>query len=504
MEFLSRLKPPLAARPNANDNLLTISFGTPAKKNYVIALGFPTPQTIALAESLFEKPPVTLTQEELMFARQEVTAFRRNQGISDRQASEHALKQARELGLSEPFAQSLAGSYAQDLTAEALEPVEPAPGSSVYPVNNLKEVPYNMRAQLAKMQADVRQKHKDASRPYFVRYRAYVNDIPLDDIFDVHIAVYKEILRTVNPYLLTESAMKLFQAVWEADKQDFPIPDRPTFLELATPIEMPYGTIKALSIYCMRVPEAVEQVQRRYRDLADIAQFRKHHEFLYRVDVLAEDMQILTAETYDAETQQWVYLPNHQCPTQECTTAPGQGYGSGREDNIVVLPCNACRVRTVFWASWVRTALLMIDREYAVSANPETWQTQVATWDEQGMQKVGKGKNARMIKATRKRHVEYKVVSFDISQPETSKPASTTSTEPGEEKRPNWLTLASKDQIIYERKRIAPYTRHYQKQEGAYTVVEHSKYVPMLRDKPPTIKKVIASAYEQKGTETDE
>lgn len=412
-------------------------------------------------------------------------------------------------------------------------PYGPTPGSPVYAVS-LKDVPREMRAQVARIQADARRKHMEASRPFFIRYRAYVDDISLNEVFDIHIALYKELLRTTTPYLFTDSALKLLQTVQDPGQRALPIPDKPTWIELIQPLEMPHGTVKALSIYNMRVPEALERVKRKYPGIGDIDRFRIHHTMLYRVDLIGPDMQLLTAETYDAESGQWVYLPQHQCPTGACRKYKGRGYGSGYDDDIAVAPCTECAKRTAFCASWVRTALLMIDREYAVSPEPEPWATQVIAYEEEGTQKVGKGKNAHVIKVTRKREIEYKIISFDVSVPAPRREQSVHAIDAqGDEKRPNWLTLHGKDDIIYRRVHFEDIERHYsqhtrllqrckeaggrlivqegdrmreyrleQRPDGTVVVVSKivpfDKYVPMLREKKPTIRRVVASAYEHK------
>jgi hypothetical protein len=357
MEFLGRLKPALAERPNKKDDLLTISFGTPEGKNYAIALGFPTPETIALAESLFERPAVTLSGQDLAYARQKVSELRRGAGISDEEAGAQAGERLRSMGLPEPFAQSITGTYTHDLAADRqahqLAPESTGeiphivPGSAVFPVN-LKDIPPGVRGQVARARAEAMCRQKQDDRPFFVRYRSYIDDISLDEVFDIHVAIYKELLRITTPYLFTDSAMKLFQAVHAPEKHDFPIPDSPICLELATPLELPYGVVKALCVYNMRGREAIERLQKKYPKMG-IENARMQHETLYRVEAINTDMQIVVVETYDIESGQWVYLSQHECPTNKCTPHPGQGYG--RDDTIVVEPCKACADRTSFWAS---------------------------------------------------------------------------------------------------------------------------------------------------------
>lgn len=535
MEFLGRLKPALAERPNKKDDLLTISFGAPEGKNYVIALGFPTPETKQLTESLFERPAVTLSNRDLAYARQEVSKLRRNAGMSDELAGALAGEQLQNMGVPGPFVQSIKEDYthslatdhqaregAEDATGEA--PDTPPIGSAVYPVS-LKDIPPEIRGQVAKARAEALRKQKQDARPFFVRYRSYINDISLEDVFDIHIAIYKELLRLLTPYLFTDSAMQLFRAVHESEKYELPIPDSPLWIEFTTPIQMPYGFVKALCVYNMRTHEAIEQLKKKYPKLGDIDKLRIPHESLYRVEGIDEDMKLRVVETFDVETRQWVYTPQHHCPTGECTKYEGRGYGSGQDSNIAVQPCQLCQEHTAFWAAWTRTALLMIDREYATTPDPKPWQAQAISYEEEGTQRVGKGKNQRTIKVTRQREIEYRIITFDVSLPEPKRERSTEE-ETSEERRANWLTIHDKGDLIYKRMHFKDIQREYTGphfrnlierctasgghfiEEGreyvlshladgtpvvTSSIVEFDKYVPMLREKTPTIKKAVAS-----------
>jgi hypothetical protein len=251
---------------------------------------------------------------------------------------------------------------------------------------------------------------------------------------------------------------------------------------------------------------------------------------MYRVQMIDEDMQFVATERYDTEVSQWVYMP--ECPTEQCITGERAG------EKIVVQPCKDCTIRCQHWASWARTLLLIIDREYATSPEPEPWTTHAVTWEEDGTQKVGKGKNAHIIRTTRKREIEYRIVSFDVSLPTHHKAESTPhQARADEEKQANWLTLASKDQIIYKRMAFKDIEKHYtqhprllarcEQAGGKFTemdndflreyhiedrpdgtkavvskIVPYARYVPMLREKKqPVIRKVIASTYEHNQSE---
>lgn len=366
--------------------------------------------------------------------------------------------------------------------------VGPLPGSPVYAVG-MKDVPRELRPQLAAKIAEVKRMEREKARPFFIRYRAHMEDLINRETFSPALAVWMEQLRTMTPYLFTTSAIQLFHVVWDENKDTFPIPDTDIWVEFISPVETKQGTVKALAITQVNRKSAIEKLERKEPGLKGLS---SHSDFsrsdLYRVQIIDNEMQFITTTSYDAELTKWVYVQD--CPTHECV----EGMKAG--EKIIVEPCSNCKARTSFWASWVRTVLLMIEREYATSPDPTPWDTQTAIYEEEGTQKVGKGKNAHIINVTRKREVEYTIISYDISQPE-AKYEHTSHQRPQEEKRANWLVLTPKDQIIFQRKRIAAYPRHFKKQEGQYTVAEHDKYVPMLREKKPTIRKVIASIHKQ-------
>jgi hypothetical protein len=143
------------------------------------------------------------------------------------------------------------------------------------------------------------------------------------------------------------------------------------------------------------------------------------------------------------------------------------------------------------------------------------------------LESIGHGKNSRQIKATFKREIEYRIIPFDVSLPEPKRerPAEE---ETGQEKRANWLTIHSQDDLMYKRMHFTGVQREYSgphykhiierctSQGGTFieegreyklshledstaivtsTIHEFDKYVPMLRKKAPTIRKAVASHY---------
>ncbi len=397
----------------------------------------------------------------------------------------------------------------------------PAPGSPVYPVQ-LKDLPQSLRAQAARAQADAIRRAKEKTKPFIVRYRSHVDELAASSPFDFKVLLYQEVLKTLTPYLFTESAMRMHQAVWEKERRDLPIPDTSICIEFVSPIEMPYGVVKALSIHNLRADEAVERLRRKNPKMG-LEHLPDRPGYFYRVELIGNDLWVLDTETYNAQTREWVYLSDHQC--DECKRD---------RNNEIVQPCSTCQERTAYWASWLRTALLMINREYAVSPEPAPFPVQVVTYEEEGTKKVGHGKNAREIKTTFKREVEYRIISFDVSTPAPRRERPPQEERAEEEKRANWLTMYGKDALIYRRIRFEDIHRdyagpHYKHiiercsalggsftEEGREYTLSHlpdgtavvtstilgfEKYVPMLREKK-TIRKVVASAYEQQDSKS--
>lgn len=531
LEALQKIKSALAARPSAGDNLLTISFETPKDKKYVMALGYPEPETIALAESLFEQPPVTLSTGDLTYARHEVAKLRRSEGISDEEAGARALAQARNLGIPEPLAQSIAEEYIHDQpeTASRAPLSKIAPGSPVYKVDR-KDVPREVRPQLARVQEEGRRKARERTYPFFIRFRYHIEEIAKEDKegFDLSIIIYMQQLRFMFPYLFTSSAMQLFQTVLDSSKNDFPIPEHDVWIEFQTPVETPHGRVKAFAIAKVNNRTLLEQIEHKYPKIP-LTQFEDvRQKPLYRVQIIDNDMQFIATEHYNRESLQWVYPPDRECPTHQCLT---EKRGEPVE-NMTVHPCSSCKACTSFWASWTRTLLLILEREYAISPEPQPWETQTMTYEEEAIKKVGHGKNTREIKTTFKREVEYRIVSFDVSIPAPQREHAAQEARTNEEKQPNWLTLHGKEDLIYRRVHFEDVERHYtqhkhllqkclerggtfaekdgdiereyhieNRPDGTQAVVSKlvpfAKYVPMLREKKPVIRKVIAGAYEQ-------
>lgn len=285
---------------------------------------------------------------------------------------------------------------------------------------------------------------------------------------------------------------------------------------------MPYGVVKALGIYNLRGDAAIERLRRKYPKMG-LEHLPERPGSWYRIELIGSDLWMLDSETYDAETREWIYLSDHQCDTCQ------------RDKNReIVQACSDCKERTGYWASWLRTALLMINREYAVSPEPAPFPVQVVTYEEEGTKKVGHGKNAREIKTTFKREVEYRIISFDVSTPAPRRARPSQEERAEEEKRANWLIMYGKDALIYRRVHFEDIHRDYSgphykhiiercsalggtfTEEGREYTLSHlpdgsavvtstilgfDKYVPMLREKK-TIRKVIASAYEQQERES--
>lgn len=506
LAFLGRVKPLLAAR-NGGDDLVTISFGTPEGRRYVMALGYPVPETIALVESLFEGPPVTLSKDEITYARLEVTKLRQRAGVSDTQAAAQALGRLRNMGVPEPAAQTIAKDYTKHLLEGSSPVSEPVAGGTP-------------------SRPGKKDLSRERARPFFVRFRSHIDEITREELVGPSIAVYKEQLRAMTAYLFTASAMKLFHAVHEPHKQNLPIPGNDVFLEFPSPLDTPHGIIRAFVLTRVNNPVAVAEVERKNPGLKGLSQregFSGH--MLYRLQAIDDAMQIIATENYDGDLARWVHA--YECPTGTCVIERQAG------EEKIIQPCDTCVARTAFWGAWIRSLLLIVDHEYAITPEPAPWEVRAVSYEEEASQKVGKGKNTRVIKAIHKREIEYRIISFDVSLPAHRAARTPQDAQADEEKRANWLMRTPKDQIIYKRMAFDDIERHYthharllakcEQTGGKFTekdgevlreyrlethpdgtkavvskLVPFEKYVPMLREKKTTIRKVIASAYEGK------
>lgn len=513
--FLGTLKPALAARKNPGDNLLTISFGTPEGKNYVVALGYPTPETIALAESLFEKPPVTLSQKDLTYARQQVTKLRRGAGMSDQEASARALERTREMGLPEPFARSIASDFIEGLggdrpgepfTAQLAQPSPAMPGLQAGAKLAIQRLPFIVGyQQLSAMDVQGQaQDFEDVTQGGARTVATAMN------------AIIDRKLRRADKYQFNSSAIAMLETVRDSGATTWLPLKNNLWIEFTQALNTLHGSdVKALWAHDMNMASLIPEVApaSRDRNLHDSLMGRSElYKAYWSFNVITARCAELFDFTYEPARERWVYLASHKCPSGQCTYPRLETYRDLGECS----PCLECQNALAYWASVLHTAIRIVRREYALAPEePAPYPLAPESYTEETRVKVGKGKNARHIKQMVTREIAYRLVSFEVS--EITPAASALGAEiiereeqaaqlAGESKRPNWLTLAGdRGGVVWEYREIdtskgrtlVPGPGKPWKAYKHLDIAPFKKWVPMLSKERKTIKKVTARRYAQ-------
>jgi hypothetical protein len=130
--------------------------------------------------------------------------------------------------------------------------------------------------------------------------------------------------------------------------------------------------------------------------------------------------------------------------------------------------------------------------------------------------RIGKSrKNARLVPQTVQRHIDYRVISFEVSELDQEVRSQAQAIIEQEEakvsqdKRPYWLTLAEKDAIIWEYKQfdtsrgrfLDPARNPRWKSKRRIDVETYKRWVPMLKI---SIKRVHARRYLQQDSSLPE
>ena len=312
------------------------------------------------------------------------------------------------------------------------------------------------------------------------------------------------VLKASTKYRFTPSAITLLNGVFEPTKTDFIRPDNHIWIELDTPISTPYGeNIRAIYAYnaypLTEINRVIPETKDKHLHDVVLKSFVPHLTH-WSLDVIGVRTNTIFDFTYDTLAKCAIFLGSHMCPYNQCKYI--------QEANLVeavCLPCDTCKAAIVYWFSWLYYALKIINGDYAVTPETPTFQVEPMEYQQEETIIVGKGKNQRRIKATKTRHIDYYVVKFDAS---IKQPARTPASK--EEKlaasHPSWLVTTDRGDVIWVRKRIAEYKRHYptgyatqHTETELVTVRSHPKYIPMLKPekrKADKITKIVASQYE--------
>ncbi len=322
--------------------------------------------------------------------------------------------------------------------------------------------------------------------PFIETYRMYVGYRLYDRIGLVGSEsplkkLITDMLDESSRYLFTESARAMHKAVYRENS---------TFLETHTPIWIEQD-----------IPQPFTS---RGMNLKAVHVFKTPLKDQWVINVIKDTTEHAMSMTYEPEEG---YTPtiDYECPTGKCEDIQIP-YTSKSPNDIMVYrrPCSQCEQDALLWASWLHTAIQMIQRVYAVSSDPKPFEVKNLSYSEKRLvpRHHGKGKPKEKLVTV---DIPYVVVAFEISG--TRHHAVSDERAEGALKRENWLTLASPDDIIYELRSIPAYDRRYPirrngtRKEGSVAVREvEQKYVPMLAPlkRKASVKKVVAKRYEQK------
>jgi hypothetical protein len=186
----------------------------------------------------------------------------------------------------------------------------------------------------------------------------------------------------------------------------------------------------------------------------------------WNITVLDPLGQHLLTILYDSEEQTYCPTFDYACPWNACkdfslpvTVHGQQGDAYARE------ACGRCKERAEQVAAWLHTAMRMIRRDFAVSADPPPFEVRTQRATKTIQVPGGKGKTTTKEVAYLR---PYTNVAYDVSETEMSG-ESTQGASSGEKQedrqRQSWFTLHGKDHWIYEWRAQPAITRTY---TGAY------------------------------------
>ncbi len=309
-------------------------------------------------------------------------------------------------------------------------------------------------------------------------------------------------LRLAGKYRFTPSALAMHNAVVDLSNTEWVEPDREDiWIEFDTPINTPYGdNIKAVYLTYHNL---IHQITgRATKDNYKIPHGITGNYTFWHLLIISTRCEWIYRYAYRLPEKLWTYNETHVCPYNCVHPLPGYVIDHKVLDSIQYPKCKQARD---YWLSWLRTALKMIAGEYATSPNPEQFQIEPLPYTSEEKVTVGKGKNQRRINQTITRHIDYRVVSYDVSVAKPLLPEHEQAIEHTGDKRLNWLVSADRASIIWEKRKLPAYHRRYPtrkdgtRQPGIVHIKEpFYKWVPMLTPGDRAIKKIVASKFESK------
>lgn len=312
-------------------------------------------------------------------------------------------------------------------------------------------------------------------------------------------------LKRSKKYLFTPSALSLHSSVMSHHSVTVQPVQRNTHLWVECHNEQvtPYGKLRAMFFSDAYPLDEIGIVASGNTTLYDyLTSLYSLHNGKWGLEIIDDDYNTLYDFTFDRASKQWVFLPSHKCPTGECKYPSANNFTDylNYEALGIIQPCDHCIEACSYFARWLVTALAMVEGEYALSPEGETFSTVQQEYTSTELQRVGKGKNTRNIATSVKREVEYTLITYDVTRPHRPLTSEET-TEVQEATRSNWLLTTSAGDVIWVKKKIKAYARRYptrkdgSRQAGEVTIKnDFVKRVPMLRvPHTPHITRVVAS-----------
>lgn len=488
------------------ENLITMSFENPNKHILVLTIGYPDERAKMVVESLYERPPEPLRDGDIEYALRQVRELRREEGMSDIDAAEWAANRMLESGMP--------GTYMQRIMQDYLHATEDENGDYRVPVPALdRQRPTDEEFSMYK------------NKPFIVFFRdMQCRDLerlkdhgPYPYLKGTEIATegtkytINRKIKDADKYQFDLSAQAMLEAVRDPAQTSWLRRENHLWIEFQEPISNEYSADEAIKAIWVNDAYAARYINELVAkaDNPDVYNAMLARNILYMnywsMDIVTADCYELFDYTYDIHKEEFVYLASHKCPWRQCEYPLKEGEGHLG----LCVPCEHCLSALDYWSSVLHTAIRQIQREYAlVPEEPAPLKSRIESYSEEVIANVGKGKNKRKLKQTVKREVEYRVVSYEVSEISGESRQRARDLIAEEQSRGNWLTVHDPFAIAWEYKAIDvsrgrvldPERNPRWKRKQHINIVPFKKWVPMLKEKR-TIKRVKARRFAKKETQ---
>src|SRR5487761_404862 len=458
------------------ENLLTVMFSNPAVVYFVAAVGVPTPSAREQVEQLISSP-VTLTNEEIGYMRNEVTKLRREAGMSDREASKHVEKKMEAAGAPEDMKRKIANDFRDGFEQDRLAQGQRARREDATRLETIEldligDLIHRFQAKTGRTpderdMSNMLLAHRDnrdiftheplgepftgqlASSspalpgleagaslkmqriPFIIGYRDLQALSLVQTPEKYHVresegtqalgqamnAILRRKLKRADKYQFDLSAIAMLDTVREPNAQAWLPLENHLWIEFTQGINTQHGEdVRALYVHSMDLESDIKEVAPAGRDLATyrlMIERNTLYKGYWSFNVITGRCKELFDFTYDVAQGSYVYLYSHVCPYGACNYSRPET----RYDLGECSPCLECRAALAYWASVLHTAIRIIRREFALAPEePRPYPITPEGYTETVKVKVGKGKNAHKIAQEKRREVDYRLDYFGVSE----------------------------------------------------------------------------------------